>query len=1247
MDDTTATGDEDELEELVARCLEASKEGGAEAVERICAEHPERAEALRARLASLARVGLLDEALLDALDAFAAGPRVPGYRLGERLGAGGMAVVHAAQEERSGETVALKTADPRLPWNERMRERFRREIEAARRVSHPHVVAIRDVGEAGGLPYYTMDFVPGATLGGILDALRQGGLPAGELTAADLRRAWASRRVGEGEPAREWGRTYLEIVCRIALETAEALEHVHANGIVHRDVKPSNVLVDPLGRGRLFDLGLAHLVDDTRLTRTGDFAGSPKYAAPEQVAGRPEDIDARTDVYGLGATLFELIALRPPIEGKNTPDLLRRIQHEEAPPLRKVAPWAPRELETICQCCLEKDSDQRYASARDLAQDLERFLEFRPVRARPVGAVRRAVRFARRKPAATLAGALIGLILIAAPLALVFYNLSIAGQRDRANAAALEARREAAENREVSQFLEGLILRLDDSGDPAHREAARGLIDEARVRLDAEADIRPLTRAGLFHTVARVLAGMGQSIDAIPLLDRSLSFRARELGEGHPETAAVIQELAALHLQLGNREGARGLAERGLRALEAAGEDPGGAGRPAAMGRETLGRIALAEGDHEAARALLEEAAALYRTIEGDPSIGAARVLRELGRLHHDLGELELAEQRLTMSVEVESAAWEPGRGGIAEGMQLLAAVHESRGETARAAARLSETLDLIRKRGHGTALEEMGQVLARLVPLQEQRLARGERGVGAELFEQYVLLGENREGRGADGAAQAFGRALELAEGLDQADPDLRGRAHVGLARTRWAAGFVSEAQREVDAALAIVANNDATELWVAGLFETALRLAHEVGDSERVEEGALRAQAWFLARLEHAVVPDRRLVALLRSHALLLFELERALEAEPLLRGADGLERRLGAPRESVLGLVDSLRRGVFDRTMQDGISHLQWHDYEAAVAAFEACRTLRPDDPIASYNLACAFAQLGRSGDALEALGRAVELGYAYRERAAELTSADPDLAPLREDPRFELVLGRIRSLSEAAALYTAQPEVYVPDGVDPEGRVPLLVVLHENGETKRTTVEGPWREVADALGFVLLAPSGRIPSGAEPEEGMLWTDSLKRYVTRTWYYEKPVRDAISEYRRLHDVDPERVFLAGEGLGGTLAFNIAVHAPELYRGCLLLDAAVAIELAQDVAPNLDSLGVRIAIVADPTWRPAGMPEGTTTPEYLAQTFRQLGAWGLDVTLGTRAGRAPSETAPRLIEAVRFLDTGRSEPR
>jgi serine/threonine protein kinase/predicted esterase len=1216
------------LEELVARSLELSEGApSAATLASVCAGRPELLPAVHARLAALERAGLLGQGVLGS-------PSFPGYRVLYRLGAGGMAVVYAAREEATGALVALKTADPRLGHSERALNRFRREMEVAQRLSHPRLVAVRAVGAVEGVPFYAMDFISGATLGELLDELRARALPASALSVEVLASAFQARRAGEGAPAAFESRTYVEAVARIVLDVAEALEHVHANGIVHRDVKPSNVLVDAAGHGNLFDLGLAHLTDDGRLTRTGDFAGSPHYASPEQVEGSPEALDARADVYGLGATLFELIALRPPFQAKSTPELLRRILKEEAPSLRQVAPHAPRELEALCRTCLEKEPRHRYASAAELALDLRRFLSFQPVSARPVGLARRGLRFARRNPAQALALALGATLVLGTPAVLFEHSRRIAAQRDRVAAAAAEARREAEENREVSLFLESLILGLDDPLDPEHTAVLHGLVDEARARVGAGDGIHPLTRASLFHTVARVLAGMGRAAEAMPLLDRSFAIRAAELGEEHPETAETVQELAALHLALGNAASASALAERGLSV------DPSlSPVRSRAL--ETLGRVALGEGRLDEAEQLLDEALEALRDAQRETPAARgdeARLLRGLAELALARGAGERAEDLALGAEELVRSAPEPALADLAEGARLLAVAAEARGRAEEALQRWDEVLHLEAKRGRALGAASLA-ALERLAALEGERL--GMEATQATLraaFEHAVLLGENRGAVGLPGAEAAFGRALELAARLDDPDPDLRGRAHLGRGRALATQGLHAAAGADLGEARAIGEPGHAHAAWMPEVFLLLARGASAQGAGGALEDALDGARAWFEARLEAGA--DRRLCAALERHALLLFDLGRGVEAEPFLRAAESL--RLEPEAEAVGIELAPADARAFDDQMQHAVTLLQADLAAEAAPVLERCIALRPQDAIAHYNHACALAGLADKDGAFAALERALAHGYAYREGALALIAQDADLEPLRADARFEALLARMRALAERAEAYAAMAAEYVPPGVDPAAGAPLLVVLHKSGATKEEVVTGPWRAVAEELGCVLLAPSGRIPAGAEPEEGMLWVDSLSRYAAKTWYYEKPVRDALAAHRRRYPGAGEPVWIAGEELGGTLAFHLALRSPEVYRGCLMVASAVPLELAADLEPRLAALGLRVALLADPAESLAGAPAGRTTPEYLAATLRELGSWGLETSFRALESGTDPAFASKAAAALRFLESG-----
>ena len=359
------------------------------------------------------------------------------FELLSELGRGGMGVVYRAWQPSLGRQVALK--ELRNPGDARAEARFAREIRALGRVEHPHLVKIFTSGSDGDRWYYAMELVEGAPLSAVCERLQT---TAGGAAQVDLK-TWqeavntvctetrrAEKPLGappEGarpapEPAAPValaaGRNYVRHIADLMRQVAEALHALHEAGVVHRDVKPGNILVASDGsQATLMDLGLAQVADDVegRLTRTRQFVGTLRYASPEQVlaVGR---LDRRSDVYSLGATLWELLALRPLFGATDqtpTPDLMEKIQREEPGRLRKYHAGIPRDLEAIVQKCLEKDPGKRYATAAELARDLRRFLDGEPVRARPVGGWERGWKWVRRHPTKAAAIGLLAALVVA------------------------------------------------------------------------------------------------------------------------------------------------------------------------------------------------------------------------------------------------------------------------------------------------------------------------------------------------------------------------------------------------------------------------------------------------------------------------------------------------------------------------------------------------------------------------------------------------------------------------------------------------------------------------------------------------------------------------------------------------------------------------------------------------------------------------------------------------------------------
>jgi serine/threonine protein kinase len=384
---------EERLNDVLSRWQEQQLQGRDPPAAELCADCPELAEELSKRIGVLRRMNGLaqpggapanpdpdtrtspgqpvlpgDVETLVSPDEWrpAAAPlpeAVPGYEILGELGRGGMGVVYKARQVALNRLVALKMVLAGGHAGAVARARFRREAEAAARLQHPNIVPIYEIGEAAGRPFFSLEYVEG----GSLDQ-KSGGAPLPARSAAEL---------VEG--------------------LARAIHHAHQAGIVHRDLKPANVLLSADGTPKVSDFGLAKLLEEQGPTLSGDILGTPSYMAPEQAAGK-KDIGPASDVYALGAILYELLTGRPPFRGEDHLETLAQVCSQEPVPPRDLQPKVPRDLETICCKCLQKRVAARYATALELAEDLQRFLRHEPIRARPVTALEKLWRWARRHP---------------------------------------------------------------------------------------------------------------------------------------------------------------------------------------------------------------------------------------------------------------------------------------------------------------------------------------------------------------------------------------------------------------------------------------------------------------------------------------------------------------------------------------------------------------------------------------------------------------------------------------------------------------------------------------------------------------------------------------------------------------------------------------------------------------------------------------------------------------------------------
>ncbi len=361
-----------------------------------------------------------------------AGKRALGdFELLRELGRGGMGTVYEAVQVSLQRTVALKVLSPHVSSTPNAVARFRREAHAAARLHHTHIVPIFAQGDAGGVYFYAMEYIEGVSLNARIGELRDRHRPmemssdpaetvAIERTGDSASRTRTSVTVstgtggsaaasGSGQRAKSssggfGGLELFHDVARHLADVADALDYAHSHGVMHRDIKPHNLLFGRDGRIRISDFGLARLAEQPGVTVTGEMLGSPLYMSPEQITGDPNQVDHRTDIYSLGATMYEWLTLTPPYPGETRERVISRILSSEPNSLRAENPRIPVDLETICLKAIEREPSRRYQSAGELRDDLRRFMMSQPIAARRAGPLTHARRFVRRHQLASLAG---------------------------------------------------------------------------------------------------------------------------------------------------------------------------------------------------------------------------------------------------------------------------------------------------------------------------------------------------------------------------------------------------------------------------------------------------------------------------------------------------------------------------------------------------------------------------------------------------------------------------------------------------------------------------------------------------------------------------------------------------------------------------------------------------------------------------------------------------------------------------
>jgi tetratricopeptide (TPR) repeat protein len=579
------------------------------------------------------------------------------FRILRELGRGGFGVVYRAYDEELGREVALKVPRAETLASPELRERFQREARAAAGLDHPNLVPVYDAGVVGPFCYIAFAYCPGTNLS-----------------------AWLKQRT---EPV-----PYPQVAA-LAATLADAVQHAHDRGVLHRDLKPANVLLTPAAEApasgvgpnaavaglglvpRVTDFGLAKLVGGASgQTQSGQVLGTPSYMAPEQAAGKAREIGPVTDVYALGAILYELLTGRPPFQAETPLDTLRQVQTDEPVPPARLRPRLPRDLETICLKCLEKSPSRRYARAGLLGDDLRRYAAGQPVRARPVGVVGRLWRRCRRHPGVASLLATLFVVVLSGLAAVVWQWREAVGQRDQAEKNFQKVRQVV--DRFFTQFSEIELL-----NEPGLQPLRKKILGDALVHyqeLFQQRGSDPAVRSSLaiaYLRLAIITSELGGTAEALSLCQEAVRLQ-EELLRSNPDVRKyqgsflqICNVLGGLQLEGVQTEEALRTFRKAFaacdRMLRVAPDDPE-EGRWSGILYHNLGLTLNLLGRHGEAGPALRQAAERQRgVLRRWPDIFASRRalgdhLNALAAFHHDRGEVTDALRYAQEGLEIREA---------------------------------------------------------------------------------------------------------------------------------------------------------------------------------------------------------------------------------------------------------------------------------------------------------------------------------------------------------------------------------------------------------------------------------------------------------------------------------------------------------------------------------------------------------------------------------------------------------------
>ncbi len=767
------------------------------------------------------------------------------FRLIREVGRGGMGVVYEAEQVSLGRRVALKLLPFAAALDSKQLLRFQNEARAAAQLHHTNIVPVYFVGTERGVHFYAMQFIDGHSLAEVIAGLKveednRGGrgvtqsneeisssAPLRELRGSSSTAIAALSTLRSTKPA-----DFFRKVAELGIQAAEALDHAHQLGVVHRDIKPANLLLDADARLWVADFGLAQFQAGPNLTLTGDLLGTLRYMSPEQALAKRAVLDHRTDIYSLGVTLYELLTLEPAMGGKDRAEILGQIASEDPKPLRRINGAIPPEIEIIISKMIEKDPASRYATAKDAADDLRRFLLHESIKARRPTLVQRARKWGRRHPA-VMAAAAIGLVLVVialAGIALLTYqhNQELNESNQALEAAVLaesqsktvaERAKKTAEKREaatnmVLSFVEERILAAarpqGQEGGLGYDVTLRKAIESALPHLDSSFKHQPLIEARLRRTMGLSFRYLGDEKTAAEQFEAARKLYLLHAGPSHPDTLAVTNNLANSYAVLGRLEESLKLREETLELRKAQ------LGPDHEQTLDSMSNLAVsytAAGRHEDALRLHEETLARRKAKFGVNHRHTLASMNNLGISYTMLGRHAEAAKLREETLPLMKACFGADHPNVMACMHNLAQSYAAMSRYPDALKLYDETLALAKQKltdQHPNTLLVMDNIAWLLATAEDAHFRDPARAV--ELAEKAARLSPNNaEFWGTVGAAhyraghykQAVAD-LEKAIGLRGVDDPQCANEAFFLAMAYWQLGDYPEAKKWFDKGVA-----------------------------------------------------------------------------------------------------------------------------------------------------------------------------------------------------------------------------------------------------------------------------------------------------------------------------------------------------------------------------------------------------------------------------------------------------------